>query len=122
MSMSAAVQLEQASVTIGRDQTVHCTGPWTLRYLPDLERALASLSWPRLRGLIFNAGHITAMDTGGAVVLHRTMTHLRRQGRQVSVEGLRVEFAELFRMVSANWGRVEATPATFASLRSSEYG
>jgi phospholipid/cholesterol/gamma-HCH transport system permease protein len=56
------------------------------------------------------------MDTGGAVVLHRTMTQLRRQGRQVSVEGLRVEFAELFRMVSANWDRVEAAPATKPGL------
>jgi phospholipid/cholesterol/gamma-HCH transport system permease protein len=114
--MSAAVQLEQASVTIGRDQTIHCTGPWTLQHLPDLERALASLSWPRLRGLSFDAGHITAMDTGGAVVLHRTMTQLRRQGRQVSVEGLRVEFAELFRMVSANWDRIETTPAAKPGL------
>ena len=110
--MSAAVQLERANITIGHDQTVHCTGPWTLQHLPDLERALASLSWPRLRGLIFDAGHITAMDTGGAVVLHRTMTQLRRQGRQVSVEGLRAECAELLRMVSANWDCIKATPAT----------
>ncbi|MDE3049446.1 MAG: STAS domain-containing protein, partial [Nitrospirota bacterium] len=111
MPMSAAVQLERANITIGHDQIVHCTGPWTLQHLPDLERALASLSWPRLRGLIFDAGHITAMDTGGAVVLHRTMTQLRRQGRQVSVEGLRAECAELLRTVSANWGRIEAIPA-----------
>ena len=109
--MSASVQLERANITIGHDQIVHCTGPWTLQHLPDLERALGSLSWPRLRGLIFDAGHITAMDTGGAVVLHRTMTQLRRQGRQVSVEGLRAECAELLRTVSANWDRIEATPA-----------
>ena len=110
--MSAAVQLERASITIGHDQALHCIGPWTLQHLPDLERELAALSWPQLRGLIFDAGHITAMDTGGAVVLHRTMTQLRRQGRQVSVKGLRAECAELLRMVSANWDRIEATPAT----------
>ena len=110
--MSAAVQVERASITIGQDQTVRCIGSWTLQHLPDLERALAIASWPRLRGLIFDAGHITAMDTGGAAVLHRTVTQLRRQGWQVSVEGLRSECAELLRMVSVNWDRIEATPAT----------
>ncbi len=110
--MSAAVQWKQASVAVGRDEAVHCSGPWTLQHLPDLERVLATVSWPRLRGLIFDAGHITAMDTGGAVVLQRTVAQLRRQGREVSVEGLRAEFAELLRVVSANWDRVEAAPAT----------
>ena len=108
--MSAAAQLEQASITVGRDQALHCIGSWTLQHLPDLERELAGMSWPQSRELICKTGHITAMDTGGAVVLYRTVTQLRRQGRQVSVEGLRAEFAELLRMVSANWDRIEAIP------------
>lgn len=109
--MSASAQGERASLTIGQDQTLRGIGPWTLRHLPDLERAVALLPQPRSSELIFDAGHITAMDTGGAVVLHRTVTHLRQQGLQVSVEGLRAEFAELLRMVSANWDRVESLPA-----------
>ncbi|MEY4529217.1 MAG: hypothetical protein RL768_2936 [Nitrospirota bacterium] len=109
--MSAAVHVERASLTIDHDQTVHCIGPWTLQHLPDLEQALAAMSWPRSRGLICDAGRITAMDTSGAVLLHRTVTQLRRQGRQVSVDGLRTEFGELLRMVSANWDRIEAIPA-----------
>ena len=111
MSVSASAQGERASLTIGQDQTLHGIGPWTLRHLPDLERAVALLPQPRLGELIFDAGRITAMDTGGAVVLHRTVMQLRQQGRQVSVEGLRTEFAELLRMVSANWDRVESLPA-----------
>jgi phospholipid/cholesterol/gamma-HCH transport system permease protein len=110
--MSAAGQWQQASIAVGRDEVVHCSGPWTLQHLPDIERVLATVSWPRLRGLNFDARHITAMDTGGAVVLHRTVTRLRRQGREVSIEGLRAEFTELLRVVSANWDRVEAAPAT----------
>ena len=109
--MSAAVRLEQAGITIGHDQIVHCIGSWTLDHLPDLERELVRMSWPRSRELVCEAGHVTAMDTGGAVLLYRTVTQLRRQGRQVSVEGLRAEFAELLRMVSANWDRIEAAPA-----------
>ena len=108
--MSAAAQLEQAGITIGRDQIVHCAGPWTLDHLLDLERELVSLSWPRSRELVCEAGHVTAMDTGGAVLLYRTVMQLRRQRRQVSVEGLRAEFAELLRIVSANWDRIEAAP------------
>lgn len=110
--MSRAVQLEQASITIGRDQVVHCIGSWRLQHLPDLERELAHLSWPKSRELICEMGQVTAMDTGGAVLLHRTVMQLRRQGRQVSVDGLRAEFAELLRTVSANWDCIEVPPAS----------
>ena len=112
--MSAAAQLEQAGITIGHDQIVHCVGPWTLDSLLDLERELESLSWPRSRELVCEAGQVTAMDTGGAVLLYRTVAHLRRQGRQVSVQGLRAEFAELLQLVSANWDRIEAAPSPAA--------
>ncbi|MCX5723621.1 MAG: MlaE family lipid ABC transporter permease subunit [Nitrospirae bacterium] len=112
MSLSLSVPVERASLTIGQDQILRCAGPWTLQHLSDLERAVVVLPGTRSSELIVQAGDITAMDTGGAVVLHRTVTQLSREGRQVSVEGLRAEFAELFRMVSANWARVEATPAT----------
>ncbi|MEO5954858.1 MAG: MlaE family lipid ABC transporter permease subunit [Nitrospiraceae bacterium] len=110
--MSAAAQLEQAGIMIGHDRIVQCVGPWTLDHLQDLERALVSMPWPRSRELVCEAGHVTAMDTGGAVLLYRTVTQLRRQGRLVSVEGLRAEFAELLQLVSANWDRIEATPAS----------
>lgn len=109
--MSESAQGERASLTVGQDQTLRGIGSWTLPYLPDLELAVALLPQPRSSELIFDAGRITAMDTGGAVVLHRTVTQFRQQGRQVSVEGLRTEFAELLRMVSANWDRVESLPA-----------
>ncbi|MCX5722441.1 MAG: MlaE family lipid ABC transporter permease subunit [Nitrospirae bacterium] len=112
MSLSASVQGERASLTIRQDEALHCTGPWTLQHLPDLERAVALLPWPRSSELLCDAGRITAMDTGGAVMLYRMVMQLRQQGRQVSVEGLRAEFAELLRMVSANWDRIEVAPAT----------
>ena len=110
--MSAAAQLEQAGIIIGHDQIVHCVGPWTLDYLEDLERELVRMPWPRSRELVWEAGRVTAMDTGGAVLLYRTVTQLRRRGRQVSVEGLRAEFAELLQIVSANWVRIESAPAS----------
>jgi phospholipid/cholesterol/gamma-HCH transport system permease protein len=52
------------------------------------------------------------MDTGGAVVLHRLVMQLRQGGRQVSIDGLRPEFAEILRLVVSNWNRIEAPQAT----------
>ncbi len=100
--MPAAVQSQRASITIGHDQAVHCIGPWTLQSLPDLERELAAVSWPQSSELIWDAGRITAMDTGGALLLHRSLDELRRQGRQVELRGLQPAFAELIEMVSTH--------------------
>ncbi len=59
--MSPALPVERASITIGDDGAVHCSGPSTIQHLPDLERALAGLSWPRLRELIFQVGLASAL-------------------------------------------------------------
>jgi phospholipid/cholesterol/gamma-HCH transport system permease protein len=73
---------------------------------------LAAVQWPRTPKLACDATHITAMDTGGAVVLHRLVMQLRQGGRQVSIDGLRPEFAEILRLVVSNWNRIEAPQAT----------
>ena len=67
---------------------------------------MTKIQWPDGGGLVWDVVNILAMDTGGAVVLHRTLTQLRHQGRQISVEGLRPEYEELLHVVSSNWGRV----------------
>lgn len=96
----------EAHIHIDDAGTVRCEGAWIIPNLADLERTLAALRWPRTTDLVCDAGHITAMDTGGAVVLHRTLTQLRTTGRQVSVRGLRPEFADLLQMVSSNLKRI----------------
>ena len=47
------------------------------------------------------------MDTGGAIVLQRCIDTLRCKGQQMSLEGLRPEFAELLRKIEAQWPRSE---------------
>jgi phospholipid/cholesterol/gamma-HCH transport system permease protein len=101
----------EAQIHIGGAGVLRCEGSWTIPNLAKLDHALATVRWPHTPELVCDATHISAMDTGGAVVLQRTVAQLRRQGREVSVEGLRAEFAELLRVVSANWDRVEAAPA-----------
>ncbi len=100
-----AGQGEMASIQVvtGTDAVIRITGAWTLPELPAIERVVASASWPVGRDLVWDASQVTAMDSGGAVFLHRTLARLERQGRRVTVRGLRPEFAELLKLVSAHW-------------------
>ena len=89
---------QQATISVS-DNVVHCRGAWTLPYLSDLERRSGKLRMPDARDVICDAGDVTAMDTGGALLLQRSLTDLHRMGRTVSLQGLKPEFAELVRLV-----------------------
>ncbi len=85
-----------------------CVGAWTFSHLDRLEQHISHLTWPRGAELECDAQGITAMDTGGAVVLQRTLEELRRQGHRVRLDGLRADFLELVRGVeTARTRRVE---------------
>jgi len=77
-----------------------------------LLKRLTKIQWPAAEAVVWDAVNILALDTGGAIVLNRTLTELRSQGKRVMVEGLRPEFDDLLQMVSSHWERVrEVTPA-----------
>lgn len=95
-----------ARVGIGGAGVLRCEGSWTIPHLSALSSALAGVKWPRIAKLACDATQITAMDTGGAVVLHRLVMQLRREGRQVTIDGLRPEFAEILRLVGSNLNRI----------------
>ena len=101
----------EARIHIGEGGVLRCEGSWTIPHLAALGRALAGASWPRTPELTCDATRITAMDTGGALVLHRVVMKLRQAGQQVSIEGLRPEFTEILRMVSSNFNRIELPAA-----------
>lgn len=102
----------EAQIHIGGAGVLRCEGSWTIPSLANLDRTLAAVRWPRSPELALDATRITAMDTGGAVVLHRTLMQLRQEGRHVSIEGLRPEFADILGMVSSNWNRIEVPQTT----------
>lgn len=99
------------------DSVIRCEGSWTIPHLMMLNEVLTKIQWPAGGGLIWDVVNIRAMDTGGAVVLHRTLTQLRHEGRQISVEGLRPEFEELLQVVSSNWSQVSGLKALQESYR-----
>jgi phospholipid/cholesterol/gamma-HCH transport system permease protein len=98
--------VEQASIFI-KENVIHCRGAWTLSNLSQLERGGRALRWPDVPTVLYDAGEVTAMDTGGALMLQRWIDGLRRKGQQTSLQGLKPEFAELLRKIDAQRPRPE---------------
>lgn len=82
-----------------------------MQHLDELEHRLAALSWPDVTELAWEAGGITAMDTGGAWLLQRALDKLQREGRRVRVIGLPPEAAALMQMVARSWATVAQAAA-----------
>ena len=76
-----------------------CAGAWVLRGLEPLERRLQELARPDTKELSIDASAVTAMDTSGAWLLHRTVHTLQESGCSVQLSGLRPEFDALLRLV-----------------------
>lgn len=110
--LSAPANCAQAEADIQPGSTpldLHCSGAWVLRWLAQLERRLASLSWPAEGEIAIDASAVTAMDTSGAWMLHRTLRTLRQDGRAVELRGLRPEFESLLRLIATR--PIALTPA-----------
>jgi len=83
---------------------VRCTGAWTVQGIAQLERQLKDMVWPVAADLEIDSSAISALDTSGAWLLHRTVRALEQQGRSVRIIGLRPEFGSLLELVSARAG------------------
>jgi phospholipid/cholesterol/gamma-HCH transport system permease protein len=80
---------------------VRCAGAWVLRGIAPLEYSLARFPWPDDGELLIDASAVTAMDTCGAWMLHRTVSALKQGGRSVRLQGLRPEFDALLRLIAS---------------------
>lgn len=104
--MTETHQNRPPDVLIMDDSIIRCEGSWIIPHLTMLNTLLTEIQWPLARDLVWDVVNIRAMDTGGAIVLYRTIMELRSKGHQVSLEGLRPEFEELMQLVSSHWDRV----------------
>ncbi len=98
---------QDATIHIGEDQTIYCGGEWTISKLAALEQRLKALSWPTQTDLVWDGSHISAIDTGGALVLHRSLTMLQHQGHHITWRGLREECAELLKLVASKYEAID---------------
>ena len=80
---------------------VRCTGTWTVQGIAQLEQQLQDIAWPVAADLEIDSSSISALDTSGAWLLHRTVSTLEQQGSNVRIIGLRPEFSSLLDLISA---------------------
>ena len=79
---------------------LRCRGVWSVRTIAALERALAEVDWPAGELTVDGAG-LSALDTSGAWLLHRTLAQRRAHGAAVRLQGFKPEFTALLQLLSA---------------------
>lgn len=80
--------------------SMRCTGPWTVQGIGPLEQQLETQTWPAAVDLVINGSDISALDTTGAWLLHRTVRILEQHGKNIRIDGLRPEFSTLLKLIA----------------------
>ena len=97
----AQLVVERDTASATKAVKVRCAGAWIVRGIAQLERRLAVLSWPDEKDLVIDSSAISALDTSGAWLLHRTIRELEGRGRNVTINGLRPEFSALLQLIAS---------------------
>jgi len=109
--MSPDVSAQLTVVARGPDMAVselRCCGVWSMHTIADLEQRLADVDWPQSGAITLDGSGITALDTSGAWLLHRTVRQRAARGCVVRIQGLRKEFATLLQLLAAREIPLEA--------------
>jgi len=84
---------------------LRCSGEWLLRSAAQIEVridiCLKAMDLPDGGEMLIDAQAVTALDTSGAWLLHRTRRDLELAGYTVRLTGLRPEFEALLRLIAA---------------------
>jgi phospholipid/cholesterol/gamma-HCH transport system permease protein len=86
-----------ASATVN----VRCSGAWIVQGIAQLEHHLEVVSLRAEKDIVIDATAITALDTSGAWLLHRTIRELEQRDRNVTINGLRPEFGALLQLIAS---------------------
>jgi len=93
---------------------LRCAGAWLLRSAAQTEArikaCLGALTLPVEGELLIDAQAITALDTSGAWLLHRTRRDLELAGCSVRFIGLRPEFEALLRLTATRTAQTAIAP------------
>jgi len=79
---------------------VCCSGAWTVQGMTHLEQQLKDIVWPAAADVEIDGSALSALDTAGAWLLHRTVSALEQQGRHVRIIGLRPVFSSLLNLIA----------------------
>jgi phospholipid/cholesterol/gamma-HCH transport system permease protein len=106
--MLTSERLPANAVWLPETAVLRLSGPWVTSGLAGVETQLAGFS-TEAPGLTIDAHDLDALDTAGALVIHRLLEVLRGQGKAAQVVGLEQRHAALVDMVrerSAHLGEV----------------
>lgn len=99
---------------------LRCTGAWLMRSAAQLDARIVSClkvtPFPEGGELLIDAQAISALDTSGAWLLHRTRRELELAGLTVRVTGLRPEFETLVRLIASRAAASATTHRVESSL------
>lgn len=91
---------------------LRCAGDWSIRTMAEIEASLARIAWPAGHDLLIDGAGISAFDTAGAWLLHRTARRRAAAGDSVRVEGLRADFLPLLQLLEAHEVALDAPAGT----------
>ena len=83
------------------NNTIFCSGSWTIPHINKIKSELEKLSMPSDAEIIFDMSGMEEMDTAGAWLLFRTIFPLEKRKRPVVVTGLNRKASILFDLIKS---------------------
>jgi phospholipid/cholesterol/gamma-HCH transport system permease protein len=115
----AQLEIETDTASVPNSVHVHCAGAWTVQGIASVEQRLSTLSFPSASKLAIDGSAISALDTAGAWLLHRTVRAVEQHGGNVQINGLRPEFNTLLQLIAAHATMAEPVAPVKAGLLAS---
>lgn len=100
-----------AAIAQPSPQELILSGRWTVHGVGPAARAMDMLKLPGAGEIIVDAEQIIALDSAGALVLHKFMKGLRDKDVAVNLRGLRAEFVTLLNTVAEQMAAQAKKPA-----------
>lgn len=103
----AKLEIEMDTAAKPISVTVRCAGTWTVRGIAPVEKRLMTLASSEMGKCVIDISAVSALDTAGAWLLHRTIHALEQRKVTVRTSGLRNEFKTLLELIAARAEIVE---------------
>ena len=103
----AKLEIEMDTAAKPTSVNVRCAGTWTVRGIAPVEKRLMALASSEMGKCVIDISAVSALDTAGAWLLHRTIHALEQRKVTVRTSGLRNEFNTLLELIAARAEIVE---------------
>jgi phospholipid/cholesterol/gamma-HCH transport system permease protein len=100
MSYTSAIKgAGAARIQVANDNTLICTGAWTVNELVTLQQQLDALKLPAGQVVVINGRSISSMDTAGAWLVNRLRRRFEASGRRVHFDAFQTAHSALVERV-----------------------